>query len=55
MSQEEIHEVVDDCHSSGFQVGIHANGDVAIETHPLTGIAGQSQVPGYFAVLRPQG
>ena len=31
MTQEEIHEAVDDCHSSGFQVGIHANGDVAIE------------------------
>ncbi|PNI08306.1 methyltransferase type 12 [Arthrobacter sp. AFG7.2] len=31
------------------------DGDVAIETHPLTGVAGQSQVPGYFAVLRPQG
>ena len=31
MTQEEIHEAVDDCHSSGFQVGIHANGDIAIE------------------------
>jgi predicted amidohydrolase YtcJ len=31
MTQEEIHEVVDDCHSSGFQVGIHANGDVTID------------------------
>ena len=31
MTQEEIHEVVDDCHSNNFQVGIHANGDVAID------------------------
>jgi len=31
MTQEEIHSAVDDAHSSGFQVGIHANGDVAIE------------------------
>ena len=31
MTQEEIHEAVDDAHSSGFQVGIHANGDVTIE------------------------
>jgi predicted amidohydrolase YtcJ len=31
MTQEEIHEAVDDCHSSGFQVGIHANGDVTID------------------------
>ncbi len=31
MTQEEIHAAVDDAHSSGFQVGIHANGDVAIE------------------------
>jgi SAM-dependent methyltransferase len=30
------------------------DGEVAIETHPLTGMAGQSQVPGYFAVLRRQ-
>jgi predicted amidohydrolase YtcJ len=31
MTQEEIHEAVDDCHSNGYQVGIHANGDVTIE------------------------
>ena len=31
MTQEEIHEAVDDCHSNGFQVGIHANGDVTID------------------------
>ncbi|MFQ5743491.1 MAG: amidohydrolase [Acidobacteriota bacterium] len=31
MSQEQIHEVVEDAHRHGFQVGIHANGDVAID------------------------
>jgi predicted amidohydrolase YtcJ len=31
MSQQEIHEVVEEAHRSGWQVGIHANGDVAIE------------------------
>ena len=31
MSQQEIHEVVEDAHRHGFQVGIHANGDVTIE------------------------
>ena len=31
MTQEEIHEAVDDAHSNGFQVGIHANGDVTID------------------------
>ena len=31
MSQEEIHEVVEDAHRHGFQVGIHANGDVTID------------------------
>jgi hypothetical protein len=31
MTQEEIHEVVEDCHRSRFQVGIHANGDVTID------------------------
>ena len=31
MTQEEIHEAVDDCHQAGFQVGIHANGDVTID------------------------
>ena len=31
MSQEEIHQVVDDAHNAGWQVAIHANGDVAID------------------------
>lgn len=31
MSQEEIHDVVERAHRSGWQVGIHANGDVAID------------------------
>ena len=31
MSQEEIHEAVEDTHRHGFQVGIHANGDIAID------------------------
>ncbi len=31
MSQEEVHEVVERAHRSGWQVGIHANGDVAID------------------------
>jgi predicted amidohydrolase YtcJ len=31
MTQEQIHEAVDDAHSHGFQVGIHANGDVTID------------------------
>ena len=30
MSQEEIHEVVEDAHRNNWQVGIHANGDVTI-------------------------
>ncbi|TLM88324.1 class I SAM-dependent methyltransferase [Pseudarthrobacter sp. NamE5] len=30
------------------------DGEVAIETNPLTGVDGQSRVPGYFAVLRPR-
>lgn len=30
MSQEEIHEAVEEAHRHGFQVGIHANGDVTI-------------------------
>ena len=29
-------------------------GPVAIETNPMTGVAGQSRVPGYAAVLRPR-
>ena len=31
MTQAQIHEAVDDAHSHGFQVGIHANGDVTID------------------------
>jgi predicted amidohydrolase YtcJ len=31
MTQEEIYEAVDSAHSAGFQVGIHANGDVTID------------------------
>ncbi|MBI4477543.1 MAG: amidohydrolase [Acidobacteria bacterium] len=31
MTQEQIHEVVDDAHQHGFQVSIHANGDVTID------------------------
>jgi predicted amidohydrolase YtcJ len=31
MTQEQIHEAVDDAHSHNFQVGIHANGDVTID------------------------
>jgi SAM-dependent methyltransferase len=31
-----------------------ADGEVAIETNPVTGVGGQSRVPGYFAVLRPK-
>lgn len=31
MSQDEIHEVVEDAHRNGWQVGIHANGDVTID------------------------
>ena len=31
MSQQEIHDAVDDAHSKGWQVGIHANGDVTID------------------------
>ncbi|RKO23400.1 class I SAM-dependent methyltransferase [Pseudarthrobacter phenanthrenivorans] len=30
------------------------DGEAAIETNPLTGVAGNSRVPGYFAVLRPR-
>ncbi len=30
MSQEEIHEAVEQAHRSGWQIGIHANGDVTI-------------------------
>ena len=31
MTQQEIHEVVEEAHRSGWQIGIHANGDVAID------------------------
>jgi predicted amidohydrolase YtcJ len=31
MTQAEIHEAVEQAHRAGFQVGIHANGDVAID------------------------
>ncbi len=31
MTQEEIHEAVEDAHRSGWQIGIHANGDVTID------------------------
>ncbi|HSF17356.1 MAG TPA: amidohydrolase family protein [Vicinamibacteria bacterium] len=31
MTQEEIHEAVEDAHRHDFQVGIHANGDLAID------------------------
>ena len=31
MSQEQIHAAVEDAHLHGFQVGIHANGDLAID------------------------
>jgi predicted amidohydrolase YtcJ len=31
MTQENIHEVVDDAHRNNWQVGIHANGDVTID------------------------
>ena len=31
LSQQELHERVEDAHRNGWQVGIHANGDVAID------------------------
>ena len=31
MNQEEIHEAVDDAVRKGWQIGIHANGDLAID------------------------
>jgi predicted amidohydrolase YtcJ len=31
MSQQEIHDAVDDAHSHNWQVGIHANGDTTID------------------------
>jgi predicted amidohydrolase YtcJ len=30
MTQEQVHEVVDEAHQAGWQIAIHANGDVAI-------------------------
>ncbi|MEE8134013.1 MAG: amidohydrolase [Gemmatimonadales bacterium] len=31
MNQEEIHEAVEEAHRAGWQIGIHANGDVTID------------------------
>lgn len=31
MTQEEIHDVVEEAHRAGWQIGIHANGDVTID------------------------
>ena len=31
MTQEEVHEVVEEAHRSGWQIAIHANGDVTID------------------------
>jgi predicted amidohydrolase YtcJ len=31
MTQEQVHDVVDEAHQAGWQIAIHANGDVAIE------------------------
>jgi len=31
MSQEEVHEAVEEAHRAGWQVAIHANGDVTID------------------------
>jgi len=31
MSQEELHEAVENAHRNDFQIGIHANGDITIE------------------------
>ena len=31
MNQEEIHEAVENAHRNDFQIGIHANGDIAID------------------------
>ncbi len=31
MTQQEIHDAVDDAHTHNFQIGIHANGDVTID------------------------
>ena len=31
MDQQEIHDAVEEAHRSGFQIGVHANGDVTID------------------------
>ncbi len=31
MTQDQLHEAIDDAHSHGWQVGVHANGDVTID------------------------
>jgi len=31
MTQEQLHEAIDDAHTHNFQVGVHANGDVTID------------------------
>ena len=31
MTQEQLHEAVDEAHSHNWQVGVHANGDVTID------------------------
>ncbi len=31
MNQQEVHDAVEDAHRSGWQIGIHANGDVTID------------------------
>jgi predicted amidohydrolase YtcJ len=31
MTQEQVHEIVDEAHQAGWQIAIHANGDVAID------------------------
>ena len=31
MTQQEIHEAVEDAHRNGWQIGIHANGNVTID------------------------
>lgn len=31
MTQDEVHEAVEDAHRAGWRIGIHANGDVAID------------------------
>ena len=31
LTQDQLYEAIDDAHSHGFQVGVHANGDVTID------------------------